>query len=130
MGQGPGLKLSRAAGVPCLSTGLGVKWGCGPDNHHRASLGSCWPRAVLSASSGLRTHGVWGARRMEAPGLWPLFPVLLLGETLGNGEEMRNRQGKMEKKEKGGGGDTDQGREKDPGIEDESVLEGDDGDDE
>lgn len=67
---------------------------------------------------------------MEAPGLWPLFPVLLLGETLGNGEEMRNRQGKMEKKEKGGGGDTDQGREKDPGIEDESVLEGDDGDDE
>ena len=37
---------------------------------------------------------------MEAPGLWPLFPVLLLGETLGNGEEMRNRQGKMEKKER------------------------------
>ena len=60
----------------------------------KASLGSL--------SSGLkevfwRRHG-----GNQVPGLWPLFPVLLLEEMLGNSEESGDGQGKMEGREKGG----------------------------
>ena len=46
--------------------------------------------------------------------MWPLFLVLLLEEMIGNGEEVGDGQGKVERKEKGG---TGQEREKNPETE-------------